>query len=130
MNRSTRFELSLAFLAGMVVLVSCFSNTPAIPPAKESPKNVQALPVSPQPSPRDSQKVDDFTANVRPILGKCQPCHFQGGKVYAKLPFDNPKTIRDLGVKLFTRIRDEKEQAIIRTFLAQSADSTKVLPRH
>lgn len=60
----------------------------------------------------------DFTRDVRPILEKnCQPCHFPGGKMYAKLPFDRPETIHKLGTRLFTRIKDEKEQAVLRAFL-------------
>ncbi len=39
--------------------------------------------------------------------------------MYDKLPFDNPDTIRSLGTALFTRIKDEREQAIINAFLAQ-----------
>ena len=62
----------------------------------------------------------DFATHVEPILkAKCQPCHFSGGKVYDKLPFDRPETIRTLGAKLFTRIHDENERKIIREFLAQ-----------
>ena len=62
----------------------------------------------------------DFTTQIRPILeARCQPCHFSGGKVYQKLPFDRPETIKTLGTKLFTRIKDEKEQALIREFLTQ-----------
>jgi hypothetical protein len=58
-------------------------------------------------------------AQVRTILEKCEPCHFSGGKVYAKLPFDRPETIKSLGTKLFTRIKDDNEQRIIKEFLAQ-----------
>ncbi len=62
----------------------------------------------------------DFTHDVRPILEKhCQPCHFTGGKMYDKLPFDRPETITRLGTKLFTRIHDEQQRAVIRQFLAQ-----------
>jgi len=62
----------------------------------------------------------DFATHVEPILkAKCQPCHFSGGKVYDKLPFDRPDTIKTLGTKLFTRIHDENERKIIREFLAQ-----------
>jgi hypothetical protein len=61
-----------------------------------------------------------FVTHVEPILkAKCQPCHFSGGKVYDKLPFDRPETIKTLGTKLFTRIQDENERKIIREFLAQ-----------
>jgi len=62
----------------------------------------------------------DFEKEVKPIFqSRCMPCHFQGGKVYDKLPFDQPETITRLGTKLFTRIKDEKEQRLIREFLAQ-----------
>ena len=62
----------------------------------------------------------DFEKEIKPIFqSRCMPCHFQGGKVYDKLPFDQPGTITRLGTKLFTRIKDEKEQRLIREFLAQ-----------
>jgi hypothetical protein len=62
----------------------------------------------------------DFETQIEPILkAKCQSCHFKGGKVYDKLPFDRPETIRTLGTKLFTRIQDENERRLIRDFLAQ-----------
>jgi hypothetical protein len=60
-----------------------------------------------------------FESEVAPILTrKCTPCHFSGGKMYAKLPFDRPETIVKLGERLFTRIKDEPERATIRKFLA------------
>ena len=71
---------------------------------------------APQPMPQPV----DFEKQVRPILEtRCQPCHFPGGKMYARMPFDRPQTIRTLGTKMFTRIKDEREQAILRAFLAQ-----------
>jgi len=71
-------------------------------------------PPAPPPNPVDFQK------HVRPILEQhCQPCHFEGGKMYAHLPFDKPETIRKLGTKMFTRIKKEDEQAVIRAFLKQ-----------
>ena len=63
----------------------------------------------------------DFPTQIKPILeAKCQPCHFSGGKVYAKLPFDRAETVKTLGTKMFTRIKDENEQRLIRDFLAQA----------
>ena len=61
-----------------------------------------------------------FDTEIKPIFqARCQPCHFQGGKVHDKLPFDKPETIIRLGPKLFTRIKDEQERTIIRAFLEQ-----------
>ncbi|HUP59334.1 MAG TPA: hypothetical protein VNA69_02815 [Thermoanaerobaculia bacterium] len=71
------------------------------------------------PSPPPPNPVD-FARDVRPILERrCQPCHFEGGKMYAKLPFDRAETIDRLGTKLFSRIKKDEEQALIRAFLAR-----------
>lgn len=79
-------------------------------PAK--PRDVSAPPAA-------ASKPVDFAKDVRPILERrCQPCHFEGGKMYARLPFDRPETIVKLNTKLFTRIKAEEEQQIIRAFLA------------
>jgi hypothetical protein len=62
----------------------------------------------------------DFDSQIAPLLkSKCMPCHFSGGKVYDKLPFDRAQTIKTLGTKLFTRIHDENERKLIREFLSQ-----------
>jgi hypothetical protein len=63
----------------------------------------------------------DFDTQLKPIFqAKCMPCHFSGGKVYDRLPFDKPATIRKLGTRLFTRIKDENDRRLIEDFLTQS----------
>lgn len=62
----------------------------------------------------------DFTTQVKPILARCQPCHFSGGKMYEHLPFDRSETVQKSGEKLFSRIQKEDERKIIREFLAQN----------
>ena len=65
----------------------------------------------------------DFATQVKPVLEtRCMPCHFAGGKVYQRMPFDRAETIYALGNKLFTRIKDEHEQRLIREFLAQQSE--------
>jgi hypothetical protein len=76
-----------------------------------------------RPAPKLAQQ-RDFAADVRPILqSRCQPCHFQGGQMYEKLPFDKPETITKLGTKLFTRIKNEEERRVISEFLAQRSET-------
>ena len=77
-----------------------------------------------QPAATDASKTTttkvDFNTQIRPLLeSRCTPCHFAGGKMYERLPFDRPETIKTLGTKLFTRIKDEKEQRLIQEFLSQ-----------
>jgi hypothetical protein len=60
----------------------------------------------------------DFDTQLKPIFkSKCMPCHFSGGQMYDRLPFDRPETIRKLGVKLFTRIKEENDRQLIEAFL-------------
>ncbi len=79
---------------------------------------------SPAPAPMAAHLASvDFQSEILPILeARCQPCHFPGGKMYDRLPFDRPETLYLLGTKLFTRIRDADEQALLRDFLEQGAD--------
>jgi hypothetical protein len=82
----------------------------------------------PIPSTTPTARVD-FNTQVRPLLeSRCTPCHFAGGTMYERLPFDRPETIKTLGEKLFTRIKDEKEQRLIREFLKQQAEESHASP--
>ena len=77
----------------------------------------EARPATPAPS-RSGTAAPDFARDVQPILARrCQPCHFAGGVMYSALPFDQEKTVHTLGTKLFTRIKEPKEQAMIRALL-------------
>jgi len=79
------------------------------------------LAVAPVSTYSDGKARVDFETQLKPIFqSKCMPCHFSGGKVYDRMPFDNPATIRKLGTKLFTRIKDEKERRLIEDFLSQT----------
>ena len=62
-----------------------------------------------------------FETQVKPLLvARCSPCHFEGGKVFEKLPFDRAETIRKLGAtRMFTRITEEHDRAILRAFLSE-----------
>lgn len=82
-----------------------------MPRTEAAPAATRTLPVA--------AKVD-FDAQIKPVLkSKCMPCHFGGGQMYERLPFDRPETIKKLGTKLFTRIHDENHRQLIRDFLAQ-----------
>jgi hypothetical protein len=85
----------------------------AAAPPPEAPPSVPAMP-------QHAPTRVDFNSDVKPILeARCQPCHFPGGVMYERRPFDRAETITALGTKLFTRIKDEGEQRIINEFLAQ-----------
>jgi hypothetical protein len=81
------------------------------------------------PSPSPTPERIDFATQVRPVLEeKCTPCHFPGGRMYERLPFDREGTIRVLGTQIFTRLRDPVEQDLLRNFLAQPMDEPAPTP--
>ena len=88
--------------------------------AKRSGATAMASPVSAPVSSAPKARVDFDTQLKRIFQAKCMPCHFSGGQVYNRLPFDKPATIRKLGTKLFTRIKDENDRRLIEDFLTQS----------
>lgn len=68
----------------------------------------------------------DFKTQVQPILVKnCTPCHFPGGKLYEKLPFDKAETITGNQKGIVKRINDETEKNIIRLFIEQQEVTEK-----
>jgi hypothetical protein len=62
----------------------------------------------------------DFKTQIMPILQKrCSPCHFPGGKMYGKLPFDTASTILLKKEIILKRIKDDSENKLIRAFIEQ-----------
>jgi hypothetical protein len=83
-----------------------------------------AASASPAPSPTPTPEPIDFAKQIQPLLEeKCTPCHFPGGRMYDRLPFDREETIRTLGQVLFTRLQDPVDREMLRTFLAQPKDT-------
>jgi len=107
--RAASFIVSSLIVFG---LCACVKNQPAA---------LSTLSLSSQASKSSAAQTKvDFDTQIKPILQqRCQPCHFSGGVMYQRLPFDRAQTITTLGTKLFTRIKDEKEQRLIREFLEQ-----------
>jgi len=82
-------------------------------------RTTKAAPARPAASSEPKARVD-FDTQLKPIFqSKCMPCHFSGGKMYDSLPFDKPATIKRLGTRLFTRIKDEHDRKLIEDFLTQ-----------
>ena len=79
-----------------------------------------------KPSGRSTQKtiaLEDtihFTSQIQPILVKnCSPCHFTGGKMYERMPFDKDTTIINHETGILKRIKGE-EKLLIKTFIEQN----------
>lgn len=68
----------------------------------------------------------DFQKDVLPILeARCNPCHFPGGVMHGRMPFEVEGTSRVLGTRLFTRLKDPGDEAVIRDWLTQEAGAPR-----
>ena len=109
-NAGTKARSTSSVLEPGAIKSAAIANSSAAMAAENSPATDSA---------KAPERVD-FQTQIKPVLSaRCQPCHFSGGKVNEQMPFDRPETIKTLGTKLFTRIKDEKERHLIRDFLAQ-----------
>jgi hypothetical protein len=62
----------------------------------------------------------NYKTQLQPVFQKnCSPCHFPGGKLYEKLPFDNGATIIDHLAGVLRRIKNEEDIKLIKQYAAQ-----------
>ena len=115
---------TLPALMATAILSRCASgwgrSAPAEAPAAATvPSIAPAAPAAPPVTPAHSDRIE-FNTHILPVLQeKCSPCHFAGGRMYDRLPFDQEGTILLLGTKLFTRLREPLDQELIRAYLEQ-----------
>jgi len=77
--------------------------------------NKKPVPVSIK-SPIAGKDTIDFTRQIQPILvNHCSPCHFPGGKMYERLPFDKDTTIINHQAGILRRIKGD-DNALIKAF--------------
>ncbi|HYJ37810.1 MAG TPA: hypothetical protein VEV87_04305 [Chitinophagaceae bacterium] len=63
----------------------------------------------------------DFKTQIQPILQKrCSPCHFPGGKMYEKLPFDTAATLLLKKESILKRIKEDPDNKLLREFIEQN----------
>lgn len=75
------------------------------------------------PAPAAVADTISFTAHIQPILQqKCNPCHFPGGKMYEKMPFDQARTILEHPEGMLKRIKEGEEGRLMRAFLGRATE--------
>jgi hypothetical protein len=76
----------------------------ASPPAAAASAEASGLPEA---------SVASFVRTLRPILStRCAPCHERGGKMYARLPFDDPQTVATHAGRMGTRLKGDDLKAL------------------
>lgn len=76
-----------------------------------------------------SPKIDtvNFKTQLQPVFQKnCSPCHFPGGKMYEKMPFDKGETILSHEAGIVKRIKNENELIILKQFIRQNKIATNL----
>ena len=80
--------------------------TATIPPAR-APETLTA------PSSASGDGGDAFTTSVRPMLAvRCAPCHIPGGKMYERLPFDDPQVVKTHKEGILKRLKGEDHASL------------------
>jgi hypothetical protein len=102
-------KLSFIILSYILLVQTCkFRNSNSIPATEK-----EGLPTN--------TKQIDFDKEIKPIFVKnCSPCHFPGGKMFAKLPFDKDTTIINHSAGILRRIKNEGENTLLKNFIAQN----------
>jgi hypothetical protein len=79
----------------------------------ESPRATLARAAVTVPAPTPTAAPDPFVTSVRPILvAHCAPCHEPGGRLYEKLPFDDPSVVTAHEAGILRRLKGEDRAAI------------------
>ncbi len=61
---------------------------------------------------------DLFAARVGPLLArKCTPCHVPGGRMYDRLPFDDPATVRRVKEGVLRRLKVPEDRSVLEAWL-------------
>ncbi len=80
------------------------------------PPTATAAPTAvPSPLPSPTEPPDLFVSVVRPVLkAHCAPCHEPGGKMYGRLPFDDPRVLASHSAGALRRLKGEDREAFER----------------
>jgi hypothetical protein len=106
-------KILLIILPCFLLIQTCFFRQPKNNITAEKTKSFQ----------QPEEKID-FENQVKPIFVKnCSPCHFTGGKMYERLPFDKDSTIINHNEKILRRIKNEEENLILKNFILQKKKS-------
>ena len=100
--------MKLLVLLGIIFLLGWLESNTKKPSGKSSQKTITL------------NDTIHFSSEIQPILVKnCSPCHFTGGKMYERMPFDKDTTIIKHEVGILKRIKGE-ENLLIKTFIEQN----------
>jgi hypothetical protein len=84
-------------------------------------QNTDKKPVTEKTTSQKAEEKIDFEKQIKPIFVKnCSPCHFPGGKMYERLPFDKDTTVVNHHEAILKRIKNEEENSLLKNFVLQN----------
>ncbi len=104
---------TLVALFASGIAMTCGAN----PKARTSPA---PLALSNEPSPRPRSDRAAFDEAVKPLLARtCTPCHVPGGRMYDRLPFDDPETVASHAEGILRRLKEPDDKRSIEAWLKE-----------
>ena len=76
--------------------------------AEITPPAVQAKPA-----------IKGFEPVKQMLSTNCSPCHNPGGKMYERLPFDNPEIVRTHGMPISGRLNKPEDKKLLEDWLSE-----------
>ncbi len=77
-------------------------------------------------TPETTADTIDFAKQVQPIMvSNCSPCHFPGGKMYSRLPFDKDTTIINHSPGILKRIKNKEQNSLLQNFILQNKNGLR-----
>lgn len=99
---------------------------PAPPPAAPAPPTEAPVPPPPAPAVPAAPSAEpvSFEASVKPLLARtCTPCHVPGGRMYERLPFDQPEVVLSHKDGVMRRMKDPDNRQLMERWYAQNGKS-------
>jgi mono/diheme cytochrome c family protein len=107
----TRFAAAPPLLLVAFLQAKSCSSGRTVEPAVTPTPSPAATAVPPSPVPAPTQTPDVFATVIRPVVqAHCAPCHEPGGKMYARLPFDDPKVLSSHSEGVLRRLKGEDKE--------------------
>ncbi len=77
------------------------------------PRAAASRPAEKAPPAASRESDEAFRSTVSPLLlTRCSPCHAPGGKMFEKLPFDQPATIRSHAPGVLKRLKGDDRETV------------------
>jgi hypothetical protein len=109
----------LLYVAALAIAAGCRTAVdPPPPPAPTAAPVPAAAPAAPAAEPVS------FEASVKPLLARtCTPCHVPGGRMYERLPFDQPEVVLSHKEGVMRRMKDPDNRALMERWYAENGKS-------